>query len=75
MDAEERKDDELFMLGCVTGLCQQEPRDQILLEQMLLFMQEAQEVRISTQSVHEQDPEEDPLGRSRIRESHRKPER
>jgi hypothetical protein len=36
MDTEERKEDELFMLGCITGLCNQEPRDQVLLEDMLM---------------------------------------
>ena len=47
MDAKERKDDELFMLGCITGLCQQEPRDRLLLDDMLLFLREAQELRAS----------------------------
>ena len=42
---EQRKDDEFFMLGCVTGLCNQEPRDQTLLDDMLLFLREAQEAR------------------------------
>ncbi len=45
MDAEELKDDELFMLGCITGLCQQEPHDQVLLDDMLLYLREAQAVR------------------------------
>ena len=37
MDTEERKNDELFMLGCVTGLCHQEPRDEALLRALLLL--------------------------------------
>ena len=45
MDTEELKDDELFMPGCITGLCNQEPRDQLLLDDMLLFSQEVQEAR------------------------------
>ena len=45
MDTEELKDDELFMLGCITGLCNQEPRDELLLDDMLLFLLEAQEAR------------------------------
>ena len=45
LNMEERKDDELFMLGCITGLCNQEPRDQLLLDDMLLFLREAQEAR------------------------------
>ena len=50
MDAEELKDDELFMLGCITGLCNQEPRNQLLLNDMLLFLREAQEARRQQQS-------------------------
>ena len=44
---EQRKDttDELYVLGFVTGLCQQEPRDVLLLEDMLMFLRAAQELR------------------------------
>ena len=51
MDAEELKDDELFMLGCITGLCNQEPRDQLLLDDMLMFLRAAQEVRRQASSL------------------------
>ncbi len=50
MDIEEQNDDELFMLGCVTVLCNQEPRDQLLLNDMLLFLREAQEARRQRQN-------------------------
>jgi hypothetical protein len=33
------------VLGFVTGLRQHEPRDQLLLDDMLLFLREAQEAR------------------------------
>jgi hypothetical protein len=47
MDTEEAKDttDELYVLGFIAGLCNQDPRDQLLLDDMLLFLREAQEVR------------------------------
>ena len=49
MDSEQPKDaaDELYVLGFIAGLCNQEPRDQTLLEDMLLFLREAQEVRVN----------------------------
>ena len=50
MDIEEQNDDELFMLGCVTGLCNQESRDQLLLNDMLQFLREAQEARRQRQN-------------------------
>jgi hypothetical protein len=37
--------DELYVLGFIAGLCQQEPRDQLLLEDMLMYLREAQEAR------------------------------
>jgi hypothetical protein len=37
--------DELNLLGFITGLCVQEPRDELLLEDMLMYLREAQEVR------------------------------
>jgi hypothetical protein len=44
---EQHKDvsDELYVLGFIAGLCQQEPRDQLLLEDMLIYLREAQEAR------------------------------
>ena len=47
MDTKERKDttDELYVLGFIAGLCQQEPRDHLLLDDMLLYLREAQEAR------------------------------
>jgi hypothetical protein len=45
MDTEEHKNDELFMLGFITGLCKQEPRDHQLLDDMLMFLRAAQEAR------------------------------
>ena len=45
MDTEERKDDELFTLGCITGLCNQVPRDNLALEGILLLLVKAQEAR------------------------------
>jgi hypothetical protein len=45
MDTEQRKDvpDELYVLGYIAGLCQQEPRDQLLLDDMLMYLRAAQE--------------------------------
>ena len=40
---------ELYVLGFVTGLCQQEPRDQLLLDDMLMYLGE---VRIPEQIDH-----------------------
>ena len=37
--------DELYVLGFITGLCNQEPRDQMLLDDMLMYLREAQELR------------------------------
>ena len=47
MDIEQRKDtsDELYVLGFIAGLCNQEPRDQLLLDDMLMYLWEAQEAR------------------------------
>ncbi len=47
MDAEQRKNafDELYVLGFIAGLCNQEPRDELLLEVMLLYLREAQAQR------------------------------
>jgi hypothetical protein len=44
MVTEECKDttDELYVLGFIAGLCNQEPRDELLLEGMLLYLHEAQ---------------------------------
>ena len=44
----ERQDttDELYVLGLVTGLCRQEPREQLLLDDMLLFLQETEFVPV-----------------------------
>ena len=49
---EQRKDtsNELYVLGFVTGFCNQEPRDQLLLDDMLLYLREAQEVRRQRQT-------------------------
>ena len=43
----ERKDatDELYVLGFICGLCNQEPRDQLLLHDMLMYLRQVQEVR------------------------------
>ena len=47
MDAEQYMgtSDELYVLGFIAGLCNQEPRDQLLLEDMLMYLREAQEAR------------------------------
>jgi hypothetical protein len=48
MDTEASKDtsDELYVLGFIAGLCQYEPRDVLLLEDMLMFLRAAaQELR------------------------------
>jgi hypothetical protein len=47
METDEHKDvsNELYVLGFIAGLCQHEPRDQLLLEDMLIYLREAQEVR------------------------------
>jgi hypothetical protein len=52
MDTDKRKDaaHELYVLGFVIGLCQQEPRDQLLLDDMLLYLREAQEARRQRQT-------------------------
>ena len=52
MDTEQRKDtsDELYVLGFVTGLCQQEPRDHLLLDDMLTYLRVAQEARRQQQN-------------------------
>jgi hypothetical protein len=34
-----------YLLGFITGLCNQEPRDQVLLDDMLMYLREAQEAR------------------------------
>ena len=49
---EQRKDtsDEHYVLGFIAGLCQQEPRDQLLLGDMLLYLREAQAARRQSQS-------------------------
>ena len=43
MDIEQRKDasDELYVLGFIAGLCNQKPRDELLLEGMLMYLWEA----------------------------------
>ena len=58
MDTEERKDtsDELYVLGFIAGLCQQEPRDQLLLDDMLLFLREAQVARRQKQDFVQRQP-------------------
>ena len=47
MDTEQRKNttDELYVLGFICGLCQQSSRDQLLLDDMLMYLREAQEVQ------------------------------
>ena len=49
----ERKDtaDELYVLGFVTGLCQQDPRDQVLLDDLLLYLREARQQSGSTEAT------------------------
>ncbi len=44
---EQRKDtsDELYVPGFISGLCNQVPRDQVLLDDMLLYLRQAQEAR------------------------------
>jgi hypothetical protein len=37
--------DELYVLGFIAGLCNQEPRDQLLLNDMLMYLREAQELQ------------------------------
>ncbi|MFT5446557.1 MAG: hypothetical protein ACI9DC_001726 [Gammaproteobacteria bacterium] len=37
--------DELYVLGFIAGLCNQEPRDKLLLGDMLMYLREVQEVR------------------------------
>lgn len=37
--------DELYVFGFIAGLCQQESRDESLLEDMLSYLREAQEMR------------------------------
>jgi hypothetical protein len=43
----ERKDtsDELYVLGFISGLCNQEPRDESLLDDMLMYLQDARRQR------------------------------
>ena len=43
--------DELYVLGFIAGLCQQEPRDQLLFEDMLMYLREAQEARQQSQNL------------------------
>ena len=47
MDTKQSKDTthELYVLGFIAGLCNQQPRDELLLDDMLLYLREAQEVR------------------------------
>jgi hypothetical protein len=45
MEQRKNTSDELYVLGFIAGLCQQEPRDDVLLDDMLMFLREAQEVR------------------------------
>ena len=47
METQQTKDttDELYVLAFVAGLCQQEPRDELLLEDMLMYLRHAQEYR------------------------------
>ena len=47
LNVEQRKDtsDELYVLGFIAGLCQQQPRDVVLLDDMLMYLREAQELR------------------------------
>ena len=58
MDTEALKDtsDEQYVLGRIAGLCNQEPRDQLLLDDMLMYLWEAQEARKSAQLVHNWKP-------------------
>jgi hypothetical protein len=44
---EQHKDvsDELYVLGFIAGLCNQQPRDVALLDDMLMYLREAQEKR------------------------------
>ena len=37
--------DELYVLAFIAGLCNQEPRDELLLDDMLMYLRQAQEVR------------------------------
>jgi hypothetical protein len=47
LNMEQHKDvsDELYVLGFIAGLCNQEPRDELLLDDMLMYLREAQEMR------------------------------
>ena len=42
---EQRKDttDERYVLGFIAGLCNQEPRDELLLDDMLMYLRVAQD--------------------------------
>jgi hypothetical protein len=35
----------IYLLGFIAGLCNQEPRDELLLDDMLLYSREAQEAQ------------------------------
>lgn len=50
---EQHKDvsDELYVLGFIAGLCNQEPRDELLLDDMLMYLREAQEARRQSKSL------------------------
>jgi hypothetical protein len=45
---DQRKDttDELYVLGLVVGQCNEQPRDELLLDDMLLYLQAAQKKRL-----------------------------
>jgi hypothetical protein len=45
MEQHKEVSDELYVLGFIAGLCQQEPRDELLLDDMLMYLREAQEAR------------------------------
>jgi hypothetical protein len=45
MDVELDTSNELLLLSVITGLCNQEPRDRLTLEGMLLLLVKAQEAR------------------------------
>jgi hypothetical protein len=47
MEDEQRTEasDELFLLGCIAGLCNEKPRDELRLKALLLQLVKAQEAR------------------------------
>jgi DNA-binding response OmpR family regulator len=53
MDTEELKDtsDELYVLGFIADLCNQESRDRLLLDDMIMYLRGAQELRRRQQSL------------------------